>query len=241
MSLELLTIGNPKTQKSVAHGYRTAVLHLAPHKSARVRGEDSYPVNVCPHASPGCIASCLNRAGRGAIDATQQARIRRTDWLVNGSDFVDALDRDIERIVRKAERERLRVAIRLNGTSDLDWSAGPTVRRWHNKVTFYDYTKDPHQAFRPGLRKVCFSRSEANETDTLSMLRSGVQVAFVADAPTFAARRRIVVDWIRERMPAFTARYSDGDQHDLIWKHGQVVVLSPKGPAKRDKTGFVLR
>jgi hypothetical protein len=58
------------------------VLHLAPYKLAGF--------NVCPMAElAGCVAGCLNTAGRGGIvkhgettNAIQQARIRKTRLLV---------------------------------------------------------------------------------------------------------------------------------------------------------------
>jgi hypothetical protein len=56
---ELLTVGNPKTAKGKELGYAVAVLHLAP---STLSGH-----NVCPMASDGCIAACLNTAGRGGI------------------------------------------------------------------------------------------------------------------------------------------------------------------------------
>ena len=80
----LFTIGNPKTAKGEARGYLTAVLHLAPHEAAGVG-------NMCPRATPGCIATCLNTAGRGGIfkagattNAVQEARKRRTrEYVAN--------------------------------------------------------------------------------------------------------------------------------------------------------------
>ena len=57
-SKKLLNIDdNPKTIKGQKYKYMTAILYLAP---ARTSG-----FNVCPLASAGCKASCLNTAGRG--------------------------------------------------------------------------------------------------------------------------------------------------------------------------------
>jgi hypothetical protein len=56
---QLLTVGNPKTAKGEGRGYFTFILHLAP---ASLSGW-----NVCPMATAGCKAACLNTAGRGGI------------------------------------------------------------------------------------------------------------------------------------------------------------------------------
>ena len=75
--MKLLTTGNPKLMKGEKKGYLSFVLHLAP--------ADLSGYNVCPMASDGCRAACLNTAGRGGIfkpgtttNAIQDARIRKT-------------------------------------------------------------------------------------------------------------------------------------------------------------------
>ena len=66
-----LTFSNPKTQKSRKYGWATATLHLAPHMLSGI--------NVCPDASAGCIASCLNTSGCGGrFSHIQEARVHKT-------------------------------------------------------------------------------------------------------------------------------------------------------------------
>jgi len=48
----VLTYGNTKTAKGEASGYLTGILHLAP--------GDLSGAQVCPKASAGCLAACLN-------------------------------------------------------------------------------------------------------------------------------------------------------------------------------------
>ena len=64
---------NAKTIKGQSLGYMTGVLYLAPHTLSGYQ--------VCPSASIGCIAACLNTAGRGAMNCTQVARIRKTQMF----------------------------------------------------------------------------------------------------------------------------------------------------------------
>ena len=39
--------------------------------------------NICPNASPGCAAACLNLAGRGVFGNVQRARMNRTLHYLN--------------------------------------------------------------------------------------------------------------------------------------------------------------
>ena len=73
-SKKLLNIdNNPKTIKGQKYNYMTAILYLAP---ARTSG-----FNVCALASAGCMASCLNTAGRGQMGSVQLGRINTPQHL----------------------------------------------------------------------------------------------------------------------------------------------------------------
>jgi len=230
----LLTVGNPKTAKGEARGYLTAVLHLAP---ANVAGLGT----VCAKATAGCMATCLNTAGRGGIfargattNAIQEARKRRTAFYrLARVAFEDKLARDIERHVARARKLGLTPVVRINGTSDLPGLAHAMARRFPT-VQFYDYTKLPRAWERDGANyHVTFSRSESNAADVNAALRHGLSVAVV-----FSTRRG-------QRLPsAWRGRtVIDGDKHDLRFldPRGVVVGLRAKGRARRDASGFVVQ
>src|SRR5262249_37055240 len=140
---------NPKLAKGEKRGYRTAVLHLAPHTLSGF--------NVCPAATAGCAAACLNTAGRGGLgldvrdpsktNTIQQARIRRTRfYFEDRPSFVSRLELELERFIRQCKRDGFKPAVRLNGTSDLRWenvptSDAPNLMSAFPRVPFYDYTK----------------------------------------------------------------------------------------------------
>ena len=69
---QLLSIDtNAKTHKGQKWGYMTGILYLAP--------SDLSGYQVCPMAKKAkCEAPCLNKAGRGIFDRTQNARINKT-------------------------------------------------------------------------------------------------------------------------------------------------------------------
>ena len=137
--MKLLTIGNPKIAKGIKLGYLTAVLHLAPFKASGYQ--------VCPMAEQaGCWHGCLNTAGRGGIsagsktytphgitlpdNAIQRARIERTRYYAEDrSGFMQQLSKEIELHIKRCNREGLKPAVRLNGTSDIQWERGHRVPR----------------------------------------------------------------------------------------------------------------
>lgn len=240
--MQLLTIGNPKTAKGARLGYHTAVLHLAPSDLSGI-------MNVCPRATKGCIAGCLNTAGRGGIikrgettNAIQEARKTRTLALVWSPDlFASQLEREILAHERTAIRLQLMPAIRLNGTSDLDWStlAGDVIRRAVMRgVTFYDYTKVRGLSARyhaAGLPiHLTFSRAEtdANKRDASKVLAEGGNVAVV-----FKTKKGQALPETFEGV-----RVIDGDAHDLRFMDpaGVVVGLRAKGKARGDNSGFAV-
>jgi hypothetical protein len=249
----LLTTGNPKVAKGEAHGVLTAIMHLAPEmKSGR---------NVCPHATAGCAAACLNTAGRGGIgldadglNTIQAARIQRTRWFHrNRADFLTALVAEVARHERSARKHGLTAAVRLNGTSDLPWERFPVVRDGVEyphifaafpEVTFYDYTKWPVR-LRPlvsGIPNYSLTYSLADgvksETEAGNALEAGINVAAV-----FAVKRGAPLPaW--HAVSGVLARVIDGDATDLRFRdpredRGVIVGLRAKGDAKGDATGFV--
>ncbi len=142
--MKLLTTGNPKIEKGVKLGYLTNILHLAP--------SDLSGRNVCPMATVGCKAACLNTAGRGGLFAGQShmamtggelisavkngsfknkiqaARITRTNWYFNDRpSFMRQLYREIVSAEKLAKKHKLIPVFRLNGTSDIRWENMPIV------------------------------------------------------------------------------------------------------------------
>ena len=245
---KLLTPGNPKTEKGRGAGYWTFILHLAP---ARLSG-----FNVCAMATQGCIAACLNTAGRGGImgghgilthadvaagiqNTIQRARIRRTRWFFEDrAGFMTALADDIAKAIAKAKRTGFVPVFRLNGTSDIRWErepvAGfPNIMTLFPDVQFYDYTKLPNRRNVPANYDITFSLADGNEQHARTAWQNGMNVAAVfRNADTVA---RYVAQGF-QGMPVFV-----GDDSDLRFldPRGVIVALYAKGNAKRDASGFV--
>lgn len=249
--MKLLTIGgNPKTDKGEKLGYWTAVLHLAP---ARLSGHE-----VCPGATAGCRAACLNTAGRGGliagssrlsydevlagkVNAVQAARIARTRYLFADREaFLRQLLKEIAAFVRKATAEGFIPAIRLNATSDIRWEAGAfhvdgkSVMEHFPEVQFYDYTKLANRRNLPSNYHLTFSLADGNAAKAAEALANGLSVA--------AVFRDVETREEYMRTGFMGAAVIDGDETDLRFLDpaGVVVGLYAKGNAKKDTTGFVV-
>jgi len=228
---KLLSTANPKIQKGTKQGYLSFILHLSPYDVAGVG-------NVCPKATPGCIAACLNTAGRGGMftpeqgtNTIQEARKRKTrQFFADRDGFMKDLYKDIVKAKRFAERKGLIPVFRLNGTSDLSWekyevgTTGMNLFQLFPTTQFYDYTKVlGRKVSQYPNYHLTFSRAESNDADVTRALSEGLNVAAVYDA-----------------IPA--GMYS-ADETDLRFLDPKVgmIGLKAKGRARRDYSGFVIR
>lgn len=224
----LFTLSNPKTQKGESLGYLTAVLHLAPANSAGLG-------TVCERSTKQCRATCLYFAGRGVMAPVQAARVRRTQQFFRDPDgFAELLAAEVHSLVGTATRKGLKLAVRVNGTSDLHALALQVQARCdHLPVIFYDYTKILPDRYQTPQIHYTFSRSESNEADCRRALRRGTNVAVV-----FSTKKGTP-------LPAeyLGTRVIDGDAHDLRFLDpvGVVVGLRAKGRARRLTGGFVVQ
>jgi hypothetical protein len=257
---KLLTVGNPKIEKSVAFGYLTAVLHLAP---AKLSGFE-----VCAGRTEGCTNACLNTAGRGGIaiggmltydtiangtrtNAIQLARVRKTRlYFEDRATFMALLVKEIRRFELMARELGLKPAIRLNGTSDIPFERVKTPMGNANimasfpDIQFYDYTKRANRKGLPRNYHLTFSLADGNDAAAVTALNNGMNVAAVfhkvpaklgafveLDGSTTLAVGDATMSW----------DVIDADKHDLRFldPRGVIAGLKAKGNAKRDTSGFV--
>ena len=260
--MKLLSTGNPKVLKGVAHGFNTYILHLAP---ADLSGKE-----VCPKRTVGCSAACLNLAGRGGMfkrgestNAIQQARIRKTKlFFDNRNEFMRLLVADITLAIKQSARLGLTPVFRLNGTSDLSWEKYPVTIKgnvnsntfigsvdivYNNifeafpNVQFYDYTKVLGRKVSgiPNYH-LTFSAADGNDNDVYAAAKQGYNIATVFGIKKTVAMpefHSIATNYgVDMEMPVF-----NGDESDLRFldPKGVIVGLYAKGKAKRDTTGFV--
>jgi hypothetical protein len=239
--MKLLSTGNPKVLKGIKQGYNTYILHLAP---ATLSGH-----NTCPKATAGCIAACLNTAGRGGMfkkgentNTIQKARIRKTELFYdNRSEFFSLLIKDIELAIKQSNKLGLTPVFRLNGTSDISFEKyevnykGVTynnIFEAFNQYQFYDYTKIlGRKVNNISNYHLTFSAADGNDIDVLNAIKQGYNIATV-----FGLKKTEPMPEYYNGLPVY-----NGDESDLRFldPRGVIVGLYAKGKAKKDTSGFV--
>jgi hypothetical protein len=229
MMFKLLSTANPKIQKGTKLGYLSFILHLAP--------SDLSGKNTCPKATKGCIAACLNTAGRGGMfkkgentNVIQKARIRKTvAFFFDRDAFMQDLVSDINKAIKLATKLGLTPVFRLNGTSDLSWEKydagqGLNIFEQFPYVQFYDYTKVLGRKIAQYKNyHLTFSKADGNDADVAAALEQGMSVVAVYD-----------------EIPAGVPSADETDLRFLDAK-GVMLGLKAKGRAKKDYSGFVIR
>lgn len=227
-----------KCDKGEARGWRTAVSYLTPGGAE------------CPWATPGCRDVCLGvTAGRMVMKPVRQAQANRTArlrQLLHAGGVAAAASAYVDDLPRRPSR----MAIRVNGTSDLPGLADAVAAELDRRgwlaagARMYDYTKSVRAALAwcAGTSRVhrTFSLSESNWADARRVLQAGGNVAAVCENWQVAQQ-------LCYQLGAFAT--IDGDEHDLRFLdpdrrglgRGCLVALLPKGAARRDRSGFVVR
>lgn len=243
----LLSINaDTKTAKNIKYGYLTGILYLAPGKMSGV--------NLCPFASPGCLAACLFESGRGKFSTVKNARIKKSILFNKDREtFFYNLIKDLQQLSRKANKMGLKPSARLNGTSDILFyklSLTYKNKKYNNimelfpDIEFYDYTPRPVKYWGelPENYNLTFSRKENNHAETAAAISAGVNVAI-----PFAS------DKLPKYLQVFNSNKNrgfslipviDGDKHDLRLKEfdgaGVIIGLKEKKTSVKDNTGFIV-
>lgn len=226
----LLSKGNTNS-KTAKNEIETYILYLAP-------ADTLQGFNLCPFASEGCKKGCLYKAGRGVFSNVQESRINKTKfWAYDRKQFYIQLTEEILKIDTKSKKSGNPIAIRLNGTSDIDhlflikkYTGIDLLSSFYSNLKFYDYTKNINHIKRylNTSYKITFSKSEANEKEVSEALNLGANVAvvFSDDLPTTYKGKEVI----------------NGDLTDFRYDDPQNVIigLKAKGSAKKDISGFVV-
>jgi hypothetical protein len=225
---KLLSVNNTKINKSNKMentNYWSTLMHLRPINT-----------RICPYQDIAkCKNACLVTAGRGKFSNVQEARQRKTElFLNNRNEFMSQLIADIQKFIRACQRKNKKPALRLNGTSDIQWENikvdGQNLFEMFPDVQFYDYTKIPTRKVEQYQNyHLTWSYSEANETyaEYFNKVPYNKAVVFNGDLPKTFKGLEVI----------------DGDIHDMRFldKPNVVVGLRAKGEAKKDDTGFVIQ
>ena len=229
MSYKLLSVdSNPKIAKSnkLSDEYWSCIMHLRPVNT-----------RICPYQiEAGCKDACLNTAGMaGVFPKVQEARQRKTDLFLNyREEFMTQLVLDVIKFIKACDRKGKKPAIRLNGTSDIQWEkiiveCGQNIFEMFPQVQWYDYTKIPTRKIKHLINyHLTWSYSEASPkyADNFTKVKYNIAVVFHKKLPKTFRGRKVI----------------DGDKHDMRFmdEDNVVVGLLAKGKAKVEDNGFVI-
>jgi acyl-CoA synthetase (AMP-forming)/AMP-acid ligase II len=254
---QFFSLDSAKAIKAREYGYMNAINYMAPANTAGVG-------NLCPHASPGCLALCLGwysgqaamlsnaelETGINAVRASRQRKARL--FMADRPAFMRDMVRGIDAAQRRATRLGLKLCVRLNGATDIAWegmripikgaehimgATMPNVFAAYPNIQFVDYTKSVKRALR-------HARGEMPKNYHLTFSRSETNEADCVRVLEAGGNVAVVFDG--EKPKTYLGHVViDGDKHDLRFLDNRgacVVGLSPKGSkAKHDRSGFVVR
>ena len=232
VALKLLAFNtNAKTKKSdkASGEFFTAILYLAPFNLSGFQ--------VCPAAKmAGCSEGCLNTSGRGKFSNVQKARIRKTRYYMQEREsFLHDLRKDLRKFSEFCAKHGRKPAIRLNGTSDLNWLK---LIKEFPKIFFYDYTKNMSDSFLCKVAKI------ENYNITLSYSQASFAYATKCKRQSQKYGLNMAVVYRGKSFDEVSEPFSDaidGDQTDLRFLDQKgTVFLKAKGKAKKDFSGFVI-
>jgi hypothetical protein len=238
LTMKLLSIDSnsklAKTNAKVGAGHLYAGLSMMPDRT------------LCPGSkAAGCMDACLKSAGRGRFSNVALARQAKTDWFhADRQGFVQTLVKDLEALVRKANREGKTARVRLNVLSDVSWESVPCERHGEAfkgipeafpEIEFYDYTK----------RAARLGKTQANYHLTFSYSGVRTYIKQVVQAREANANMAVVFH-VKKGQPLprlWDGKIViDGDEHDARSDDPANVIigLRAKGQAIKDKSGFVV-
>jgi len=229
----LLSQGSTKINKSntIQDEYFSRILYLAPDDLADGKR------TVCPYAKIAkCNEACLNSAGMGVFSNVQQARVKKTLLFLNDrTEFMRLLIKDISKFLKECDKLGKKPALRLNGTSDIQWETievdgYENIFAMYPQIQFYDYTKIPtRKVSHIANYHLTWSYSQANDkyASLFEKVPYNKAVVFFDALPSMFKGLKVI----------------DGDKHDMRFldKTNSVVGLLAKGKAKQDDTGFVIK
>ena len=218
---------NPSTkiEKGQKINVNTAILYLAPDTTVTNK-------TICPNASRnGCSNDCLASSGRLGMINGQLAQIRRTlYYLYHNESFMIQLQNEIDKYHKKYGDT---LAVRLNGTSDLNWAEFIAN---NPKIQFYDYSKlrnmivknknkNHHYTFS-GSMYSDYSRKELTKA-----VNSGLNIALAFN--TKGTKK----DTLRIPKKLFNKKLVDFDITDVRFKdkQGSIGYLKRKGSNVNDR------
>jgi len=258
MQNAIFSMDSAKAIKAKEYGFLNCIHYLAP---STLSG-----VNLCSHASVGCINLCLGwESGQASmvkndsdLNSVRKSRIQKSQrFMRSRAEYLLDFVRSTDNAIARAAKAGLAVCLRPNGSSDIAFEGirftiernakGKAIRVTlggkEGKSIMDHYPMVPFVDYTKNPKR--FDRAlPANYHLTFSRSETNEAIAL-----SLLARGVNVAVVFAGEIPATWNGFTviDGDKHDL--RHldprgevGTVIGLAPKGrKAKRDTSGFVVR
>lgn len=193
-NLDYINSSNPllgssiKMEKGESEGYYTAILYMQPANKVSTR-------TLCgASALFGCEKPCLISSGMLGMTTGQSAATRRTIiFLLDSARFYEMLRKEIQ---SKYKKHGDKLAIRLNGTTDIDFTAFIASM---SHIRFYDYSKVYARVLKNKLTNydITFSGSAYSEKTlymTARAINAGHRVAIAFNTGEKAGEFKMPTD-----------------------------------------------
>jgi len=175
--------------------------------------------NVCAHASPGCIASCVGKCGMaGVFPKVMHARVAKTRLFFEDRQlFISRLAKELANKDARCRRLGVVGVVRLNVFSDLPWGNWIDLSSFKN-LRFYDYTKNFHRALacaknvggRFNNYRLCYSVNENSPMDNVrALLAAGGTAAIVLNVRYVNAKNKDAMPTSIDGIPVIDGDVSD--------------------------------
>ena len=188
---------------------------------------------LCPWSKTAeCFNPCLKISGMAAVyKSVNIARQKKSDYYHNDkAAFFDQLRRELFNLEKRANKQGLKPAARLNVLSDIPYEKSGIIEEYPN-IHFVDYTKNASRLGKtPENYHLIFSYSGA------PAFQKSNEKAFLTDAP-------IAVVFSKSLPLEFNGRkVIDGDNSDIFnaSQKGRIVGLIAKGEAAKKDDTFVV-
>ena len=147
--------------------------------------------------------------------------------------FLQQLEKEIFLFAERCKRQGYRPAVRLNGTSDINWERFGIMEKFP-EVQFYDYTKIYKRALQwasgklPKNYHITYSLNEDNKQKALYVLKRGGNISAV-----FRSKK------LPKKFHGYRVTNADNSDLRFIDPRNTIAGLYAKGKAIRDESGFV--
>lgn len=225
-------LNNAKTKKN---HLKTKILYLSA-STQNYKGRD-----LCPYATDVCRLLCLVNTGHAEHkNSVAESRVNRSNFFIQDRVlFLTKLLKELSNANKLAKKNSTKIAIRLNGTSDVDFiqhirsSFGIDILTEFENLTFYDYTKSFQRVkkYMGSNYRLTLSYSGENFKDIIEAINLGVNVSVVFEPAVIEKiKSGMINQWAGMRIVS-------GDENDLemILQDSKILALKFKGSRTKTK------